>query len=276
MKPRSDLLTEIERASLDSTSDLADVLRKCIALGGQSGSSSLREWASRELKGFGDDASGLPTYRQVPAPLLLDAALVGGHVKGQQVRAMLIPDVAREMLSRPVPITMPVAEIADLVATGRRKGEDVVRLGVPGGAELVALMNHELGQQEHRRLGHDDFASQQIERIYWAVSLSSVQGILDVVRTSLVELVAELRAGMVPGQHVPSADLTEQAFGVAISGNRNRVIVQNVHSASEEPVTVAGGDVLAAEPESAVRRFMWWAVGIATVVAGVAALIAIW
>jgi hypothetical protein len=47
------LIGEIERDLLDGKA-LAD-LRKCIVLGGRSGSVELRDWASRQLRGYGPD-----------------------------------------------------------------------------------------------------------------------------------------------------------------------------------------------------------------------------
>lgn len=58
------VLDEIERDALDSNVPVADTLRKVVALGGKVGSTELREWASRELRGYiGTDAE-LPGYRK--------------------------------------------------------------------------------------------------------------------------------------------------------------------------------------------------------------------
>lgn len=48
---RRDLLRQIERGAHDTSSDLASLVRRCISLGGVTGSESLREWATRELMG---------------------------------------------------------------------------------------------------------------------------------------------------------------------------------------------------------------------------------
>lgn len=45
---RPSLLAEVERDLLDGK-PLADLLRKCVILGGRSGSHELRDWASKEL-----------------------------------------------------------------------------------------------------------------------------------------------------------------------------------------------------------------------------------
>src|SRR5277367_3488176 len=60
----SHLLAEVERDVLDESRPVATALRKCLALGGQAKSAELREWASRELHGYPDEAP-LPEYRKI-------------------------------------------------------------------------------------------------------------------------------------------------------------------------------------------------------------------
>lgn len=137
----------------------------------------------------GDDE--LPDYRQAAAPLVLDAHVPGGRITGQQVPYGLVPDFAREHLGDDIEFRQPIAEIAEILAAARRRGETSVKLGVPLGSGVVALMNDEL------RRGAQP---QVIERIYWDVSLVPITRILDVIRTKLVALIAEMRAGTPPGR----------------------------------------------------------------------------
>ena len=120
---RRDLLTHIERGAHDSGSDLASLLRRCISLGGVTGSESLRDWASRELMGYRNDDE-IPDYRTAAAPLVLDAHVPGGRITGQQVPYTLIPDFARNDLSDDIEFRQPIAEIAEMVAAARRRGEN--------------------------------------------------------------------------------------------------------------------------------------------------------
>ena len=80
-------LEEIERDLLDDSKSLATALRKAVTLGGELKSVPLREWASRELRGYedGQDGKELPDYRRVSAPLLIDGATMRGIVKRQQL-----------------------------------------------------------------------------------------------------------------------------------------------------------------------------------------------
>ena len=74
----ADLLVEIKSGAIDSASNLPDLLRKCVALGGATGSARLREWATQELKGYGADNT-LPPYRLASSLLYLDRSTVGGR-----------------------------------------------------------------------------------------------------------------------------------------------------------------------------------------------------
>lgn len=48
------LLDQIETEALDESASLAGALRKCVALGGRTGSEQLRDWATLELEGYKD------------------------------------------------------------------------------------------------------------------------------------------------------------------------------------------------------------------------------
>jgi hypothetical protein len=62
------LLRDIQSGALDSSSSVSDLLRKCVALGGASGSRDLVVWASSEVNGFKGNKTELPAYRKVAAP----------------------------------------------------------------------------------------------------------------------------------------------------------------------------------------------------------------
>lgn len=252
---RRDLLTQIERGAHDQSSDLPSLLRRCITLGGVTGSSSLREWATSELTGYGNN-DALPGYRTAAAPLLLDAHVPGGAIKGQQVPYALVPDFARDRLSEDLEFRQPISEISEMVSSAREKGDSTVKLGVPLGSGLVALMNDEL---------HKDGPGQTIERIYWEVSLVPLASILDGVRTRLVGLIAEMRAGTPAGASIPSREIAEQAVGVVIHGKGNRIVIQQ-----DSPGAIAA---ISEPSESNARRIAFWIVAIATVVAAVAAVV---
>jgi hypothetical protein len=66
----------------DDDVPIATALRKCVVLGGRSGSEELRDWATRGLQGYyGQD--DLPEYRVITAPLTVDGFAGNVHVQRQ-------------------------------------------------------------------------------------------------------------------------------------------------------------------------------------------------
>lgn len=95
------------------------------------------------------------------------------------------------------------------------------------------------------------------------MSLVPLTRILDAVRTRLVALIAEMRAGTPAGHTVPKREVTEQAVGIAIHGRGHRIVIQQDSPGASASVGEAGG-------ESRARGFAFWIVVVATVVAAVA------
>jgi hypothetical protein len=114
------LLQDIEAGALDGQTPIADVLRKVIALGGRAGSAELRDWAARELKGYGP-GDELPAYRRIVAPLQMDAGTMRGHIKGQSLSVMQLPDFAQDKISNDVTLFMGIGEIEQLVRNAGRE-----------------------------------------------------------------------------------------------------------------------------------------------------------
>ncbi|MGR4853958.1 AbiTii domain-containing protein [Streptomyces sp. LARHCF252] len=257
------LLAQIEQDVLDDTKPLAGALRKCVVLGGHAGSAALREWAQRELRGYeGVDLADVPSYRVVVTPLKVDAAVGNGFVTGQQISPGALPDFARDAISNELPLRMGIGE---LEAAARRVSEsdNVLKLQPPQAADLVRLMNHEIGNPR-----------QHITELYWAVAPPALMGVLDQVRTALADLVSELRATMSSDDdNLPTPEQIGQALNVAVHGNRSRVVVTNAQASGESSASV----VPAAEEEPGLfgttgRRIGAVVVGLATVIGTGAAL----
>lgn len=77
----------------------ADLL-KCLALGGRAGAADLREWATRELRGYPNAEDVLPDYRLITSALLMDGIIGNFQVRGKLMSALELPEVARDHVSR--------------------------------------------------------------------------------------------------------------------------------------------------------------------------------
>ncbi|MFJ4839304.1 hypothetical protein [Streptomyces sp. NPDC088746] len=123
----------------------AGTLRKCVILGGHANSAALRNWAQRELRGYnGVDLADVPPYCMVVASVRIDAMVANGIITGQQISPGALPDFARDLITNELPLRMGVGE---LEAAARRVSEaDMpLKLSLPGAADLVRYMNHDIG-----------------------------------------------------------------------------------------------------------------------------------
>lgn len=252
-----DLIGDIEQDALDDAIPVARALRKCVALGGRSGSAELRDWASRELQGY-PGGDGLPEYRRIAAPLLVDGVTAAAQIRRQQISPSMLPDFAREHISEMVELRDGVGALEALLQHER------IDLQPPMASELVRIMNSE---------SQDPY--QGIVSLYWGVSHAAVRGVLDQIRTALTRLVAELRAATPHDQMVPSAEAATQAVSVVVTGKRSRVSVTTAQASGSATAEVAAPVDHPAEAVfwTRTRKVGAFIVGTATVAGAVVALI---
>ncbi len=247
------LLDQIEQDVLDENVSVATALRKCVALGGRSGSETLRDWATRELEGYyGSD--DLPKYRIIAAPIRLDGIAGNYQITGQAVPPSTLPDVARDHVKEQVELREGVGHIEELAKMPE------IKIGLPGGGDLTRLMNAESSNP-----------FQRIDTLYWAVSPAAVKGALDQIRTALMKLVAELRAATPAGQEVPSEAAANQAMNFVISGKRAKVNVTASQASGSGSNATSGTSASSSEPGfwTTSRRIGATVGGIATVAGAV-------
>jgi hypothetical protein len=248
------LLEQIEEGALDSKTSLADVLRKCVALGGRTGSEQLRDWARRELDGYGDGRAELPSYRVVQAAICIDGANLAYAMKGQQISTFQLPEFARDAIGSEAPIPYGVAQIEKM----SEEGPGFLQLQHPGMPDVVLYMNREA-----------DYGS-VIHSMYWRIAPVSVYGILDSIRTKLVALVAEMRAA--GPEEVPSAEAANQAVQIVIhNADRSRFTINTNQATGHTPAAQAITQNLPPETKQRIPAWIrgpWaFAVGAAAIVA---------
>ncbi len=250
------LLLEIEVGALDHQTPIGDLLRKVIFLGGRAGSTELRDWATRELKGYkpGDE---LPEYRKIIAPLRLDLMNMRWLSTGQTVSPSELPDFAQDKINNDLNLYMGIAEIEKLAreATG---SDEAVKLQPPFAAELVHYMNMK------------QMATGRILQLYWAVAPVALEGVVDQVRTTLTVMMAEINANVPGGTETPPAEVATNAIHFAVTGKRNKINFTAPQAGSTVETTPP------ADEEGKPRRWIRVAaaviVGLVTIAAAVLAL----
>ncbi len=156
---------------------------------GEKHSEPLRTWALHELQGYANSDLPVPDYRKIPALLMVDFIAGMGIVRHHQVGFFDLPEFARDDIGDECRLGMGVHQIESMIATQRG---GTVSLSLPMAASLATLMSQDSGRQ--------------VVRLYWSVHVSALEGVLDQVRTRLVQLVAELKAAMPRGQQDPTPD----------------------------------------------------------------------
>jgi hypothetical protein len=137
-KEQADLLVRLEQDVLDRTVPLADVLRSCLILAGQTRAAQVRDWATAELKGY--RISAVPDYRKVAAPILWAFDLPYRGLVTHVVNVHSWPERLREHLSELVPLNQPVDELEALASRCEAQNKQL-ELGVFGGDQLTAMWN---------------------------------------------------------------------------------------------------------------------------------------
>lgn len=252
------LLAQVEDGALDSSTSLADTLRKCIALGGQAGSEELRDWARRELDGYKVEDE-LPEYRVLPATVKIDGTTFNAIITGQQLSTFDIPDFARDQLTNGVQMRQGIAEL-ELIA---RSGSEV-KLQHPEMQNLVSYMNSQ-----------QPAGGGTITTMYWVVGGASVLGAVDAVRTNLVALVAEMRAAGAGSGTPPTAEVAQHAVQVVIHGAKRSPITVNSAVAADRSsasVDFESASTAASKVPGWIRGPWGFAIGVATLVAAYASI----
>lgn len=187
------LLSSIRAVMLDETEPLAGLLRKCLLLGAETGSTTLRDWARRELNGY-DGIEDVPDYRKVhDVPISMDSVSGNFWAKGQILSRMNLPQEAWEYVPEEFPFRQPVEELEQLAATKR------LRFSSPGLSYAQMLWNKQLGP------------FQSIHGLSYVMTGSAIAGILGQIRTQLVDVIADLTADT-PLTELPEKEQVDAAM----------------------------------------------------------------
>lgn len=216
------LLDSLRTQALDESEPLAGLLRKCLMLGAETGSESLRQWARYELNGYDEDAE-IPTYRQLPLPPLSADTISGVHLaRNIQYNPLQLPNEARECFDKDLLLRQPLEELEELAS------QNHIYLSNANTACAQALWNAEL-----------DSYFQQVIRLSFILSGSCLTGILGQIRTQLVDVIADLTADT-PLTELPSKQKVDAAVVQHIGIQYNTTI-----ETSTGPVAI-GNEAMAA------------------------------
>lgn len=199
------LLRSLRERLMDESESLAGLLRKCLLLGAETGSESLRQWARYELNGY-DEEVELPGYRRLPTPPISVNSISGNtRVTGQVFNRLQLPSEAQLGVPEYLPLHQPIEELEKLAA---QKSFSFTGTGL---AYAQTMWNKGLGP------------FQQITGMSFSLSGSAITGVLGQIRTQLVDVVADLTADT-PLAELPGKEQVDAAVGQHIGTQYNTTI----------------------------------------------------
>jgi hypothetical protein len=224
------LLRDIQDAALDSNVHLPDLLRKCKVLAARLGNQDFKRWVDSELNGYGENES-LPSYRSFRVESRGNfSGFFGSGLNGAAIPLSCLPEQFRDMLlthhSRE-----PISALADLVS---KKESNSFR--VPWPADLVAYV------------GRDIYENMNCLSAWQVVPRGGIVGILDTVRTRILNFVLELESEApdagesAPGVHPVPQERVNQVFHTQIYGNVGNVAAGSEGFAQSNSSAVVQGD----------------------------------
>ncbi|MFJ5545630.1 AbiTii domain-containing protein [Micromonospora chalcea] len=221
------LLRSLREHLLDESEPLAGLLRKCLLLGAETGSEALREWARRELNGYGDEDE-VPTYRKFhDVPISMDSTRGRFWRQGDIINRLNVPPAARKYVPEEITFKQPVEELQQLA---EQKKLTITQSGL---TVAQAVWNRELPPFHN------------IDSLSFVMSGSTVMGILGQIRTKLVDVVADLTADT-PMSELPKKGQVDAAvnhrlgdiYNTTIQTTNGPLAIGAAATASTEGLTV--------------------------------------
>jgi len=208
------LLRSIRERILDESEPLAGLLRKCLLLGAETGSESLRQWARRELNGY-DGAEDVPEYRKLSGvPISMDSISGNTWAKNQIAARLNLPQETWEYVPEAITMRQPIEELEALAEEKR------LSFSPPGLAYAQTLWNQKLGP------------FQNIVSLSYVMTGTAITGVLGQIRTQLVDLIADLTSD------TPLAELPgKEQVDAAVSHHIGQLYNTTMHDATG-PVAV--------------------------------------
>jgi hypothetical protein len=199
------LLRSLRTQLLDEGEPLAGLLRKCLLLGAETGSNSLRQWARFELNGYNEGIE-LPSYRRLPTPpISVDSISGNTWAKNMTYNRLQLPTEAQKGVPEFLPLHQPVEELEQLAV------QETLSFASVGLTYAQMIWNRELGP------------FQEITGLSFKLGGSAIAGVLGQIRTQLVDVVADLTADT-PLEELPDKLRVDAAVGQHIGTQYNTTI----------------------------------------------------
>lgn len=208
-KNKMNPLLELREKILDSSTSLADILRRAKVLASQLKNPEFKCWVHSELNGYAEGVN-LPDYRCIfTPPLGTFSGLYGSMIKDHILPTYNLPDSMKQM-AKEVPIIYSVRELESM---GAKEG---LRHAWP--AEAVMLLRDKIQMS----------GGYVLVEVYQPIYTTAITAILDAVRNRLLDFVLEINeiTPDIPNENgnydeILSSEKVSQIFNITIHGDHN-------------------------------------------------------
>lgn len=211
------LLRQIQNDAINPNMKVSDLLRKCKILAYRLGNDEFKNWVDSELNGY-EAREQVPSYRVLNVTSQGHfSGLFGRELRNAEIPLYCLPSQLQESLSKAIFLN-PIATLENLST----KGEAVLSQ-----AWDCAILG---------KYGSDMYRDMHCIQAWKVISVPSVIGIIDVVKTKILNFVLEIEvinpnAGDVALNSNPiPQEKVSQIFNYYISGNIGNLASGNSHS----------------------------------------------
>jgi hypothetical protein len=203
MSESKTLLQQIEEEAVDSKSDVAALLRKCIVLASRLQNQPLKQWLKKELNGYKTNDE-LPSYRIIPCNSL--GVFYGSgwsKLSDAPIPPSCIPEKYRKIMSE-VTILDGIGELQSIV----NKDENEESICQPWPADLIALVSRSI------------YRNMSMVSAHKTCPATAIIGILETIRSRILDFVLALEENCPEaGEAIGSTKLDKKEIDQMVTNN---------------------------------------------------------
>ena len=227
------LLQQIQMEVVDSSSDLASVLRKCRILAQRLGHEGFKEWVIHELDGY-PPGKDLPDYRICRHNIVIGHffGAFGRELKGAQIPQSSIPEEFREMLTT-VRFGQGVAWFAETITSCK---DGMIR------AKWLAEATQIIGQGTI-------YDGMYLAEAHQIVTTATMAGIISNIRNKVLNFVLEVESSnpeageAVKDKNQISKEHVQNIFNTVIKGDVGNMAQASSDFSQQSVVQIKQGDM---------------------------------
>jgi hypothetical protein len=223
------LLRDIQNSAVDSSTDVATLLRKCKILAARLGNTKFKEWVDFELNGY-------PSKEQLPIYRILNTksfgtfcGSFGSGANNAPIPPSCLPKEFREYVTTSY-LAAPISSYVELLSNP--DGNPVEQWP----ADLIA------------HFGQNIYQNMNCVSAWKTIPRNSIAALLDTIKTRILDFVLEIEneapdAGEAPPNSPPIAqDKVTQIFNTYISGNVQNVSTGSSHVNQDSDIKIYQND----------------------------------